>query len=58
MAVVMFAFLMLPLQAMDSGKTIEHKPSKSEQSQQMRATTTTKSKNNASIKSTVTKEKV
>ena len=57
MAVFMFAFLMLPLQAMDSGKTIEQKPSKSDQTQQMRPTTTTKSKNNA-IKSTVTKEKV
>ena len=45
------------LQAMDSGKTIEQKPSKSDQTQQMRPTTTTKSKNNA-IKSAVTKEKV
>merc|ERR1719458_1169989 len=45
------------IQAMDSGKTIEQKPSKSDQTQQMRPTTTTKSKNNA-IKSAVTKEKV
>ena len=57
-AVVVFAYFMLALQAMDSGKTIEHKPSKSDLSQELRPTSTTKSKNNASTKSTVTKEKV
>merc|ERR1719458_2339326 len=46
------------IQAMDSGKTSEHKPSKSDLSQELRPTSTTKSKNNASTKSTVTKEKV
>merc|ERR1712130_344107 len=42
--------------AMDSGKTIEQKSSKTGQSKQMTATST-KSTSNASTKSTVTKEK-
>merc|ERR1719234_1447887 len=42
---------------MDSGEKTASKPSISDQSQQMRANSTTKSKNNASTKSTVTKEK-
>ena len=58
MAVAVFAFLMLSLQAMDSGETVKQKPSKTDQSQHMRATSTVKSKNNASTKSTVIKEKV
>ena len=43
---------------MDSGEVIKEKQSKTDQSQQMRATSTTKSKTNASNKPTVAKEKV
>merc|ERR1719234_3005968 len=42
---------------MDSGEKTMPQPSKTDQSQQMRATSTTKSQNNASTKSTVTIEK-
>merc|ERR1712212_1253250 len=42
---------------MGSGEVFKENPSKTDQSQQMRATSTTKSKNNASTKPTVTKEK-